>query len=194
MKVKPQYLPPRQSVIYGYTRRMLDETSMNAQSFSMAVAELYLGATAPDARIVPFTLSDDLAHSMKNNAQTLRRYMDGTVKVMPADLEDAWVMALPEPYRGNCERDLSRRRGLLPIKIVDPTASAGQVASIGRLTKEFSDLLLALAPALHEGGAFTAEDRVHAKRIINESDDVIAEVLGLRRAISAIMPDAASVR
>ena len=193
MKPKPQYLPPRQTVIYGYTRRMLDETSMNAQSFSMAVAELYLKQTAPDVRHVPFTLSDDLGHSMKNNAQTLRRYMDGTVKVLPADLEDAWLMALPEPYRSNCERDLSRRRGLLPIKVGDVDAPDGQVASVALLTREFGELLSALAPALHEG-AFTAADRVHAKRIINEADDVITAVVSMRRAIAAILPEAVNVR
>jgi hypothetical protein len=193
MKPKPQYLPPRQTVIYGYTRRMLDETSMNAQSFSMSVAEIYISQTAPDVRHVPFTLSDDLGHSMKNNAQTLRRYMDGTVKVLPADLEDAWLMALPEPYRSNCERDLARRRGLLPIKVGDVDAPAGQVASVATLTKEFGDLLCALAPALHEG-AFTAADRVYAKRIINEADDVITAVVSMRRAIASILPDSANVR
>lgn len=191
MKQKPQYLPPRQTVIYGYTRRMLDETNMNAQSFAMAVAEVYLRTTAPDVRCVPFTLDDDLAHAMKANAQTLRRYMDGTVKVLPADLEDAWMLALPEPYRSNCERDLARRRGLLPIRVAE--CPAGQVASLATITHEFSELVGALAPAMHDG-QFTEADRIYAKRILNESDDVIAAVVSLRRQITAILPEGADVR
>lgn len=190
MKQKTQYLPPRQTVIYAYTRRMLDETNMNAQSFAMAVAEVYLRTTAPDVRCVPFTLDDDLGHAMKANAQTLRRYMDGTVKVLPADLEDAWVLALPEPYSSNCERDLARRRGLLPIRLAEQ--GAGHVASLATITQEFSELVSALAPAMHDG-QFTEADRIYARRILNESDDVIAAVVGLRRQITSILPECADV-
>src|SRR5688572_24462662 len=101
MKRAPHFQPPRQSVIYGYTRRMLDETATNANSFAMVVAEKYLAMVAPDVRCVPFRLGDgdELLKAMKNNAQILRRFMDNTVRTLPVDLEDAWVMALPEPHR-----------------------------------------------------------------------------------------------
>lgn len=114
MKLRPQFLPPRQSVVYAITRRMLDETAMNAQSFAMAVAELYIATTAPDVRQVKFRIGseDDARH----NAQILRRYMDGTLKTLPADLEDAWVMALPAAYRDECETLLARRRGRMPAR------------------------------------------------------------------------------
>ena len=191
MKQKTQYLPPRQTVIYGYTRRMLDETSMNAQSFSMAVAEKYINSTAPDVRHVPFALGDDLGQAMKGNAQTLRRYMDGTVKTMPVDLEDAWVMALPEPYRANCERDLARRRGMLPIRVAEQ-APIGQVATLSILTKEFSELLAALSPVMHDG-EFTGADRAYAKHILNESDDMIAALLSMRRQITNKLPECVNV-
>lgn len=193
MKPKTHYLPPRQTVIYGYTRRMLDETSMNAQSFAMGVAEIYLLATAPDVRHVPFMLNDDLGHSMKSNAQTLRRYMDGTVKFLPTDLEDAWVQALPEPYRSNCERDLARRRGLLTIKIPAGVQLASNVSKhTAALMKEFSELVGALAPAMREG-CFTPDHIANAKRILNESDDVISAVLSIRAAIIDVLPEASRV-
>jgi hypothetical protein len=192
MNSKPQYLPPRQTIIFGYTRRMLDETSLNAQSFAMAVAENYLLMTAPDVRHVPFALGDDLGHAMKSNAQTLRRYMDGTVKVLPADLEDAWVMALAEPYRSDCERDLARRRGLLPVRVLTKD-NDGQVASLSLLTKEFSELIGALAPAMQDGH-FSAADKRYAKRILNESDDVIAAVVALRRQLTAVLPEVVNGR
>lgn len=91
MKRARQFLPPRQSVVYSYTRRMLDETATNANSFAMAVAERYHQLVAPDVRQVNLRLGegDALSRAMDANGQILRRYMDGTVKVLPADLEDA---------------------------------------------------------------------------------------------------------
>lgn len=188
MKRAPHFLPPRQSVIYGYTRRMLDETATNANSFAMVVAEQYLGMVAPDVRTVPFKLGegDALFAAMKANGQTLRRYMDGTVKSLPADLEDAWVMSLPEPYRSDCERDLAQRRGRHTMKVTAPTQAA-EAASLGHLMVEFGQLCDALAPAMADGRISEA-DMPHARRILNESDDVIAAVLAVRRPVQDLLP------
>lgn len=193
MKHKPQFLPPRQTVIYGYTRRMLDETATNANSFAMAVAEKYHEAVAPDVRQVKLKIGegDEVVRALKDNGQVLRRYMDGTVKVLPADLEDAWVTALPEPYRSDCERDLARRRGLLCVQVVDSTADA--IASVGKLTSDFSELLNAIAPALSDGRLDNA-DLVHARRIINESDDMISGVFAIRRALQDLVSQAEKAR
>lgn len=189
MKRGHHYLPPRQSVVYGYTRRMLDETATNANSFAMAVAEHYLASVAPDVRTVPFKLGegDALLSAMKANGQTLRRYMDGTVKVLPADLEDAWVLALPEPYRSACERDLAKRRGRLSITALDDAAHAPAVG-MAELATEFAQLVEALAPALADG-RLNRDDLPHAKRILNESDDLMAALLGVRRQVTALLPE-----
>lgn len=188
MKPARTYLPPRQSVVYGYTRRMLDETATNAASFAMQVAESYLAMTAPDVRTVPFRLGegDDLLKAMRNNAQILRRYMDGSVKTLPADLEDAWVLALPDPYRADCERDLASRRGRLTMRALGADAAARTVG-VGELALEFGQLLEALAPALSDG-AITEADLPHARRILCESDDLISAVLAVRRQITDLLP------
>ena len=192
MKRAPHFLPPRQAVLFAYTRRMLDETATNANTFAMALAELYLQRTAPDVRTVPFKLGegDALLAAMKANGQTLRRYMDGTVKVLPADLEDAWVLALPEPYRSDCERDLAQRRGRCSIALPE-AGEAGEVTSLGHLAAEFGQLLEALAPALADGRLCEA-DLPHARKILNESDDLIAAVLSLRRQVTALLPSGRS--
>lgn len=188
MKRARHFLPPRQSVIYGYTRRMLDETATNANSFAMVVAEIYLEIVAPDVRQVNLRLGEGaaLGRAMDANGQILRRYMDGTVKVLPADLEDAWVMALPEPYRSDCERDLARRRGHLCVRLEMGEASA--VSGVGQLSTEFGELLSAIAPALADGRINEA-DRVHALQILNKSDDLISAVLSVRRSITALIPE-----
>lgn len=187
MKPVPHFLPPLQNVIYGYTRRVFDETAMNAQSFAMSLADKYLALTAPDVRTVPFRLGDDLAADMRNNAQILRRYMDGTVKVLPADLIDAWVLSLPEPFRAECERDLSRRRGLLPVRMV-VAGGAARAVGLAELASEFGQLLEAIAPALADGRVDVA-DLPFARRILDESDDLISAVLAVRRQVQAILPE-----
>lgn len=183
------FQPPRQTVVYGYTRRMLDETATNANTFAMEVAEGYLANTAPDVRQVPFRLGegDELLKAMKNNSQILRRYMDGTVKALPADLEDAWLMALPEPYRSDCERDLAQRRGRYSMRQLDPTES-GQVVGLGALMTEVGGLCDALAPAVADG-VINRDDLPHARRILSKSDDVITAVLGFRKCITDLLAD-----
>lgn len=189
MKPARAYLPPRQSVIYGYTRRMLDETATNAATFAMALAERYLGMTAPDVRTVPFRLGegDELIKAMRNNAQILRRYMDGSVKVLPADLEDAWLLALPDPYRSECERDLAARRGRLTMRALGCDGPARAVG-VGELAMEFGQLLEALAPALADG-VINQTDLPFARRILSESDDLISAVVTVRRQVTELLPD-----
>lgn len=184
MKPVPQFLPPRQTVVYAYTRRMLDETAVNANQFAMAVAEQYVSTVAPDVRQVKLRLGegDDLIRALKNNGQILRRYMDGTLKVLPSDLEDAWVMALPEPYRSDCERDLALRRQMLAVRM--PSQDALSVASMSKLFEEYGHLMQALAPALADG-KFGPEDKPHVPRIKSEGRDLIAAVLALEHDLDA---------
>lgn len=177
MKRATQYQPPRQVVIYSYTRRMLDETATNANTFAMAVAERYLATTAPDVRQVPFRLGegDELFAAMKNNGQILRRYMDGTVKVLPADVEDAWLLALPNPYRGECERALAQRRRRVSYEL-PADASDKDFSTIADVLAEAGDLCAAWGRAMADG---TVDDDEFA-RLVAESDDVMASVLKFR--------------
>lgn len=177
MKPGRHFLPPRQAVVYAYTRRMLDETAMNANSFALTVAELYHAQVAPDVRQVPLKLGegDALARALKDNGQILRRYMDGTVKTLPADLEDAWVMALPEPYRSDCERDLARRRGRFSFALPE-SVSGEDAACIGEVAQHSGELFATWGRAVADG-AITREELMD---IEDKSDDAIASLLKLR--------------
>lgn len=188
MKDARQFLPPRQSVIYGHTRRMLDETKSNYTSFAMMVAQTYLAMTAPDVRQVKLRTGDgaDLIKAMENNAQILRRYMDGKLITLPCDLEDAWVCSLPEPYRGDCERDLARRRGMLAVRMPNDDA-AGHAIGLATLAHEFGELTSALAPALADG-RIDQTDLPHARRILDCSDDLICATVAVRRQVQALLP------
>jgi hypothetical protein len=180
MKARPQFLAPRQAVIYAATRKMLDETALDATTFAMHVAERYVYSTAPDVRQVKLRLGEgaELIKAMENNGQILRRYMDGTVKTLPADLEDAWVLALPEPYRSDCERDLARRRGRLSFEVMDGLDGA-ECTALGGVLSQTGELCTEWGKALEDGQLTEAE----VKRICDEADDVIAAVLQLRKYV-----------
>lgn len=193
MKPAPHFLRPRSAVIFDHTRRMLDQTAMCTRKFAMRVAEQYVAIVAPDQRQVPFRLGvtgDDLIKAERHNAQQLGRYMDGTIKALPADLEDAWVLSLPEPYRSECERELAQRRGRYSERRLG-AGEAGEVAGISQLLLEFGQLMEALGPALADG-SITEADLPHARRILNESDDLIAALLSIRRAVTQIVPTGAT--
>ncbi|MBH1529905.1 hypothetical protein I5T99_12660 [Stenotrophomonas maltophilia] len=187
MKPKPHFLPKRQTVIYGFTEQMLRDTGSNRRSFAMAVADTYLSLLGEDDREVPFriTLGGDGDADKKHNGQILGRYLDGVVKTLPADLEDAWVMSLPEPYRSNCERELCRRRGVLPVRL-DAVGEANQVAGIGELMSDFGDLITAVGPALADG-VIDEKDRPHATRIVAETDDFLIRLIALRKSVVAVL-------
>ena len=188
MKHAPQFLPPRQQVIYAMTRRLLDQSALCIRKFSMRVAECYIERTAVDQRRVKFRWGvsvDELCRAERHNAQVLGRYMDGTVKVLPADLEDAWVCSLPETYRAELERDLAARRGYLAVAL--PAADkAASLASVSNMTREFGELLGAIAPALHDG-ALNEADRPLLNRVVAEGDDLIAAVLAMRLQALAVL-------
>lgn len=182
MKPGTQYLPRRQAVIYAITERMIRETATNRRTFAMQVAEIYLQITPEDDRAHPFrmTYGGKIEDDKKHNGQILGRYLDGTLKVLPADLEDAWVMALPSPYRDECERELARRRGMLAVRM--PATDSLTVASVSTLFQEYGQLMEALAPAL-ANGLLGPEDRQFVPRIKREGRDVVAAVLGLEQEL-----------
>ena len=152
MKLGRQFLPSRQQVIYGYTHRLLNETAMNANSFAMQVAENYFAMTAPhmrDKKAVPLRMGhgDDLADALKANGQALRRYMDGTVKTLPADLEDAWVLSLPEPYRTAAVKD----RRALQLSVDDtPALRISQLMARARALHAKKPIRLLVVDHIHD--------------------------------------------
>jgi hypothetical protein len=190
MKPAPQFPPLRSAVIFEHTRRMLAESAWCVRKFAMRVTEEYMAAVAPEARQVPFrygVTGEDLYRAEKHNGQIANRYLDGVLKNFPADLEDAWVRALPSPYREDLEADLSSRRGLLAVKRMQP-GQQSEAVGLSELAKEFGELIEALAPALADS-RITSADLPYARRILRESDELIAAVLGVRRQLTELLPE-----
>ncbi len=178
MKRGLQFLPRRQSIIYAVTERMLRETGSNRRTFAMAVAETYLAITPEDDRTHAFRLTTGgkVEDDKKHNGQILGRYLDGVVKTLPADLEDAWVLALPPPYRDECERELAARRGMLAVRL--PEGDDASIEPVAPVFAHYSGLVQALSPALADG-RLGPEDRAHVPRIKQQGRAVITAILAL---------------
>ena len=189
MKPALQFLSPRSAVIYAHTRRMLNTTAQCVRKFALQVAENYVASMAPDQRQVPFKMGvtlDDLIKAEKHNGQIINRYMDGTVKALPADLEDAWITALPEPFRSDCERDLADRRGIYAQKKLEQSEQ-GEAVGLAGLAKEFGELVEALAPALADGKISRA-DLPYVRNILKQGTDLISAVLSMQRELTELLP------
>ncbi|MFC3816538.1 hypothetical protein [Lysobacter sp. GCM10012299] len=147
---------PRSRTMLRHTRQAVSDRALNVLAFSERVADRYLSAVAPEDRVVGLkeqgdTMATALA-AKKHNGIVVDRLIKGVVKTFPADLEDAWVGELPQPYRQRCEQDLAARRGLLPVK--DPrasTAPAQQGGELSALLTEVGDVAAALAPIFADG-------------------------------------------
>lgn len=92
----------------------------------------------------------------------------------PADLEDAWVMALPEPYRSDCEQALARRRGRVSVSM--PEAGGEDAAAMAQVMARSGELCAAWGQSLQDG----VIDPLERDAMLSASDGVIAAVLRFR--------------
>ena len=174
----------RSEVLFGYTRSMQRDTRTSIEAFAQTVVEIYHARTPAAVREVEFKTIGDIFHCATINAQKLRRYMDVDINArLPVDLEEAWVLALAEPYRDDCLRDLAARYGLLATPI--PTGTPGsELDSLARLTREMGEAMQAIAPMLQDG-RITEADRNYFSSARHELEDVMAAAGGLLEQIRA---------
>ncbi len=189
MNAEIQSREPRSQVIFRYTNDVLRHTALCRRKLAARIADAYMERIAPGERIVEFhtgTTTDQLIAAEQANAQLVARFMQGLVK-LPADLEEAWVSSLPEPYREECLRELVRRHGFLAAKPPSEGKGAG-LAGIADLAREFAQTLEALAPIFADG-LIDANDRPHLKKALKETTDMMAALVSLQAQLTAALPD-----
>lgn len=180
----PQRSETRSEAVFRHTRQMLHERRISMGTFGQSVVEQYHARTQPDARVVEFKAAGDPFDVAKANAKKLERYMDGDVNArLPADLEEAWVFALMEPYRSTCLHDLAARYGMLDARLPEGTP-VGDVQNLGRLTRELGATLDAMAPIL-EDGRIGPEDRALVPDALLHVDAILAQATAMRARLVA---------
>lgn len=189
-----QIREPRSRTILRHTRQAIGEDRLKTLPFSEKVAERYLGMTAPEDRTVGLrdqgeTMQSALA-AKKHNGVVVDRLIKGAVRTFPADLEDAWVLELPQPYRQRCEVDLAARRGHIVVR--DPRASdtpAEQTGDLACLLREFGDAATALAP-IFANGVVDLEDLPHVPPALQQIGELLTSALQVHRRLTAVAIEA----
>ena len=127
----------------------LRKSALTDRAYGQAVADLYMQRTPLHARTIEFHISRDPYADERANAQLVKRFLTDVVR-MPVDLEEALVLALPEPFRNACLADLAERLNLLAAPRPAPDA-ARQTIHLGEMARDAGEVMIALAPMFADG-------------------------------------------
>src|SRR6185437_3792684 len=121
----------RRQVIADHVMLAISRSALTERTYAQCVADLYMERTPLHARAIPFAQSADPYADSEANRQTVKRMLDGRVR-MAVDIEEALVLALPEPYRHALMAELAERLGLLAADqpAADATGQQHQVAEL----------------------------------------------------------------
>lgn len=180
---------PRSQVLADLARDAVRHTGLTERTFADAVVEAYHARVARCDRTITFHLAataDQVEEAERANAQILKRFATGEVR-FPVDVVDAWIDALPQPWRQQALVDAAERHGLLaaPKPAVDGNGQVQQVASVLR---ESADVVDALADVLADG-VIDADDRPRAKHALSQITELQAALVPIQRQLVAILDD-----
>lgn len=177
-------IEPRAALIARVTREALRATGGTLRAFAAAVAEGYRARTHSEDRAVEFHESKDPYADERANAQIVTRMLNGETR-LPADLEEAWVLALPEPHRGRLLTKLASRYGLLAVPMAE-VGSDDATLRVCALLRETAEAVQAVAPLLREGRLHTGCVQ-SARSAITELRQAEAVAAGLRIQIGRLL-------
>jgi hypothetical protein len=147
----------RAHAVYAHVLTALKHSGIDQGDFADDVARLYLERTPLHARSIEFhqhVRGGDPYAVRRANEQLLFRMLkpNGPVR-MPVEIEEAVVLALPEPYRDECLRELNARYGLLAAAIpaCSKASLADQVRSPCDLMRKAAAAVERIAPMLEDG-------------------------------------------
>ena len=153
---------------------------MTIRNYAADVAKLYAERTEPAQREVEFHFTRDPYADERANAQIVQRYIDSPR--MPAYIEEALVLALPEPFRAECQRELAARYGCLAAAIPSQ-AEGAELADVGKLMAECGSAFVELAHS-YRGGLILPGESKTARKAIDDLNDVIAQAVTCRTRLT----------
>lgn len=180
-------LNTRDRVIARFVRLAIKHTDLTREAFAEEVVHLYHQRTPLKQRGIEFhafTTGCDFADVMRANAQLVFRQLDGVTR-FAAELEEAVVLALPQPFRQACLAELAGRYGLMAAALPASTAG-GRMGQVGEMSKEFGEALRAISRTL-EDGDLTSTDPALVTDVVRELDELIAAATTLRATQLAVI-------
>lgn len=152
--------PTRSQVLAAAITEAVMQSRLGWRAYAQAVVDHYLATTAVVDRVIAFrvaTTAEQYEEAAALNTQTVRRMVSGE-KVVPLDISESLVEALPEPFRERTLAVLAGRFGLMAArKPPAPDVAGGQYIGPCRLMRDTAAVLEPLAVAL-EDNQLTAED------------------------------------
>jgi hypothetical protein len=185
----------RAHAIWRHVQLALRHTGATEADFAENVAALYLQRTPLHLRGIEFhahVAGGDPYAVLRANAQLLFRMLkpDGPTR-LPVELEEAVVLALPQPYQDEAQRDLAERLGRLaaPLPASSTASLREQVKSPCALMRSAADAVERIAPML-EDGHIGAEDAPHFADALASLSEVMGLCVTLNAQIAQAMQPA----
>lgn len=178
---------PRSVTIIRHVTDYLLSTSVSRAAYADDVKNLYHQRIPnPAARCVRFHEGGDAIKDLKANDQLVQRFLQQDVK-FPADIEEAFVLALPPQRRRRCLADLMARYELLAAPIPKATTEDAS-ESLSRLLDSTGAVIRAIAPMMADG-VVDERDAPHAKKALRTIHSAQAELTGWAQRITDALPD-----
>jgi hypothetical protein len=171
----------RPQVIAHHVGMALQHSTLTMRKYGNAVRDVYEQRTPAEARAIRFHTTRDPYSDERLNAQIVKRALDD-LHDLPCALEEALVLALPQPFQGECRRELAERYGELAAPIPAPGEGA-PLADCGSLMKECGEALVDLSRCFRNGVVVQGESRT-ARLALGDLDDVIAQATSIRARIA----------
>lgn len=175
----------RNDVLIYHLDAYLRERGISEARFADRLVETYFTAVPEGYRQVPLAMvpregsADQFAKIQASNLRAFQRWRRRDVRI-PLELEEAWVQALEEPFRGRCKFDLCARHGVLPV-LLDVDADV-DVERIAQFMESEADVIRALVPLLADG-VINEADKAGAPEAQQKIARAIADLAGLARRI-----------
>lgn len=176
--------PTRQAALIAHLFAYLYETGASLAGWSQDLAQEYAARVPKDQQTLPLRPEPDedsyegYAHWRDRLRRQVERWAKGDVNV-PVEIEDAWVAALPNPYRRHCITDLCARWGHLALEIPEDGVSS---ADLGELIKQAGEEQVAAAPVFADG-QITRDDLPYLPEAIRGCEESAAASLAMRERL-----------
>lgn len=183
----------RATTIWHHVDQYLRRTATTEHDFGDAVAALYQDRTPLHARGIEFRVHSAGSNPydvMRANGQLLFRMLKpGGPTRLPVELEEAVVLALPSPFRDECQRELAERLGLLPAQLppAEDAPAALQLRSSCELLRRAAAAVERIAPMLEDNHKIGPEDASHVPAALAALTDVLAASVTLQAQITRAM-------
>lgn len=183
----------RAHVIWHHVQQCLRHTGTAQDDFAPEVAALYEKRTPLHARGVHFhgyAAGDNPYDVNRSNAQLLFRMLkpDGPSR-LPVELEEAVVLALPQPFQNECLGELAARLGQLSAAM--PAGADApltrQIHSPCELLRRAANAVERIAPMLEDNNSIGPEDAAHFPEALAAVNEVIGVCVTVNAQVAQAM-------